>query len=141
MKLFLIFVSFFVIMGCDPERHNFAGPVTPMATQNQIQSQSETLHSHVTPIELPAQATPAACVPRYMVTVETRMHSFSLDPFKHIRNHLNANTVTFPVDKKGYDEVHVGQVLEKQFDGMGFVMKGSWGSVQSVVVDKHQDCM
>lgn len=94
---------------------------------------------------IPVVATPVAaaqkvCIPSYTLTVETRMHSISLNPFKHIRNRMNGNVYTIPVDEFTYNNAYVGSVLDKSFDSMGLVMKGSWQSVKTTVIAKQKTC-
>ena len=132
MKHFALFAAF-LLVAC--ERPKNAEDVNHLQNPQVVE-----IPQSVTPVALPVPATPVACTPRFTITLETRMHSVSLNPFKHIRNHLNANVVTLPVDEKTYDSMRVGKVLDKEFDGMGLALRGSWQSVQTVVVDKQKTC-
>lgn len=72
----------------------------------------------------------------YMVQIDIRNSSFSLDIGKHIRNAMNAVQMDIPVDKEFYDAVTEGQELKSEFKTASFVMKGSISSVKIKCVKK-----
>lgn len=90
----------------------------------------------------PAAVTPTtpACVTRYYLVVETRMHSLSLSITKYIRNRMGATTVTLPVDEKAYFSTRVGQTLDSSFDGLGLALRGRVQEVRSTVKNKYTRC-
>lgn len=66
----------------------------------------------------------------YMVEIDIRNSSFSLDLGKHLRNAMNAIQMEIPVDKAFYDSVQVGQELKSGFKTASFFMKGSISSIK-----------
>lgn len=72
----------------------------------------------------------------YMVQIDIRNSSFSLDIGKHIRNAMNAVQMNIPVDKEFYDAVKEGQELKSGFKTASFVMKGSISSVKVTCAKK-----
>lgn len=72
----------------------------------------------------------------YMIQIDIRNSSFSLDIGKHIRNAMNAVQMDIPVDKEFYDAVKEGQELKSGFKTASFVMKGSISSIKISCVKK-----
>lgn len=72
----------------------------------------------------------------YMVRIDIRNSSFSLDIGKHIRNAMNAVQMDIPVDKEFYNAVKEGQELKSGFKTASFVMKGSISSIKISCVKK-----
>lgn len=97
-------------------------------------------------VQVPTQAPAPApepivrvCTPRYFLVVETRMHSVSLNPFRYMRNKMNATQIKVPTDERGYNEAVVGQELASQFDNLG-LLRGHVQEVRTIVVDKQTVC-
>lgn len=74
--------------------------------------------------------------PTYVLSLEIRQTRFSLDPFKHAKDAINAATFQIPVSKEYYDVAQVGTVLNDQFRAGSFVFHGSFGNWQVKVVNK-----
>ncbi len=72
----------------------------------------------------------------YMVELDIRNSSFSLDLGKHIRNAMNAMQIEIPVDKKFYDAVKPNTEVAKSFKTASFIMKGSVSSIKVTCVRK-----
>lgn len=150
MRMFKFLAVLFILSACESPSKSVPARQTghyayddPTSLQPTIWEAPDvdSAQSVVLPVEVtPSSATQKVCRPHYTLTLETRMHSISLDPLKHIRNKMNANVFTIPVDEVTYNSSKVGSVLDSNFDSMGFAMKGSWQSVKTVVVSKHKTC-
>lgn len=77
-----------------------------------------------------------AWTPTYVLALEIRQTRFSLDPFEHAKDAMNAATFQIPVSKDYYDAVSVGTVLNKEFRVGSFLFHGSFGNWQVKVVNK-----
>jgi hypothetical protein len=77
-----------------------------------------------------------AWAPTYVIALEIRQTRFSLDPFEHAKDTMNAATFQLPVSKEYYDAVQVGTVLNDKFRAGSFLFNGSFGNWQVKVVNK-----
>lgn len=74
----------------------------------------------------------------YMVELEFSQTSFTLSLTQHIKDAMNAFTVSFPTTKEFYDSVSVGDVLGEKFKGASFLVGGNIGSRKVVVKRKYK---
>lgn len=61
----------------------------------------------------------------YLVTLEIYTSTFTLNPLKHLKNHLNAVEITLPTTKDFYENVKEGQKLSEGFKCGSFFISGS----------------
>lgn len=73
---------------------------------------------------------------RYVVIIKIKQTHMSLDIFKHIKDDANAVKIEIPVDKKFYDAVKIGDVLNNDFRAGSFLMSGSIGNWSIKIEDK-----
>ena len=96
---------------------------------------------HPPEVVVPAPQPPArVCTQRYYLTLETRMHSVSLNPMKFIRNKMNATIVEIPTDMAGFNHAMVGEELDRSFDGYGLFFRGHIQAVETKVTNKRMVC-
>lgn len=73
----------------------------------------------------------------YVLSIQLKESSFSLDIGKHMKNSMNAITFTLPVSEDMYNSVNVGEPLVDDFRAGSFVMNGSFGSWKMSVTKKE----
>tara|TARA_R110000796_G_scaffold126793_5_gene241794 strand:+ start:5104 stop:5568 length:465 start_codon:yes stop_codon:yes gene_type:complete len=74
--------------------------------------------------------------PRYVVTLHLEQSRFSIDPFEHAKDAMNAIEFDIPVDKKLFDEVKVGTTLVKEFRSGSFIMSGTFSDWDITIESK-----
>lgn len=75
--------------------------------------------------------------PKYIVKFEIKQGTFTLDPFEHIKNSMNAIEVEIPVDRDYYDVLKIGQDLTDAFKWGSLVMDGDFSNLHMRVVSKR----
>lgn len=80
-------------------------------------------------------ATQTAQAPAYFVNVDLRQSHFSLDPFKHIGDAMNASQFPLPTSKALYEKLKKGDNLVDEFRSASFWIEGSIGNTEMTVKD------
>lgn len=106
-----VFAAAVLLSGCDMP------PPSPQATQTET-----------TRVE--QQAAPA-----YFVQVDLRQSHFTLDPFEHLKDGMNAVQFPLPTAKAQYDKLKKGDNLVDKFRAASFWIEGSIGSTE-MTIDK-----
>jgi hypothetical protein len=74
----------------------------------------------------------------YLVTFEFKKSSFTLDIWQHAKDSMQAIQITIPVNKKFYDSVRKGQLIDSSFRAASFVSSGALSSYSIRIVDKKK---
>ena len=75
--------------------------------------------------------------PKYIVKFEIKQGTFTLDPFEHIKNSMNAIEVEIPVDRDYYNALKIGQDLTDAFKWGSLVMDGDFSNLHMRVASKR----
>lgn len=75
--------------------------------------------------------------PTYTVRFKLSQSHFTLDPFEHVKDHMNAIEFSMPVSREFYEKVHPGSEIVDSFRAGSFLFRGSLGSWDLHVVGKH----
>lgn len=74
--------------------------------------------------------------PVHMVELEFRQRSFTLSISQHIKDAMNAFSITIPTTEEFYNSVREGQELGSKFKGASFLINGHIGSRKVTVKRK-----
>jgi hypothetical protein len=124
----------------------WAGTVTMELTESQVQA----VETHDTrteeikaadalrAVKFPKVVDFPDCSPFHVLTLESKKSSFSLDPFKHMKDSSNAVKFSLAVDKRLYDKVQLHKELKQSSTwGTSFLFGGTPGSIKITVVGKN----
>lgn len=75
--------------------------------------------------------------PVHMVELEFRQRSFTLSISQHIKDAMNAFSITIPTTEEFYNSVKEGQELGSKFKGASFMLNGNIGSRVVTVKRKY----
>lgn len=75
--------------------------------------------------------------PYYLVTLQIKQSTFTLDIGEHIKNKMNAVEMTIAVDKRFYDSVKVGQDISNSFKTGSLLFNGDFSKLKVKVVKKQ----
>lgn len=92
---------------------------------------------HGTTTSLVQQAPKQAPEPYYLVTLQLKQSTFTLDLGEHIKNKMNTVTMTIAVDKRFYDKVKVGQELSNTFKSGSLLFNGDFSRMKVTVTNKR----
>lgn len=92
---------------------------------------------HGATTSLVQQAPKQASEPYYLVTLQLKQSTFTLDLGEHIKNKMNAVTMTIAVDKRFYDKVKVGQELSNTFKSGSLLFNGDFSRMKVTVTNKR----
>lgn len=81
--------------------------------------------------------TPATAKNRYIVTFNIEQFNYTLNPFTHLRNSMNAIELPIPVDKEYFESLQVGQKIKDEFRYGSLLFKGSFGDWEISVKKKE----
>lgn len=75
--------------------------------------------------------------PYYLVTLQIKQSTFTLDIGEHIKNKMNAMNMTIAVDKRFYKSVKVGQEISKSFKTGSLLFNGDFSNLKVTVIKKQ----
>lgn len=75
----------------------------------------------------------------YIVKLKIKQGTFTLDPFEHIKNEMNAIEMELPVSRDYYNTLKVGQDLSNSFKWGSLVMNGDFSHLHVKVTGKRID--
>ena len=146
-KIIVFFVVSFMFAGCYTENHrdNLKNACKQLQTEynslvskrNRLIEQITSLTTSVDELQSKHNALSKGRQPRYIVKFEIKQGTFTLDPFEHIKNSMNAIEVEIPVDKDYYNRLSVGQDLTDAFKFGSLVMDGDFSSLHMRVKSKR----
>lgn len=75
--------------------------------------------------------------PKYIVKFQIKQGTFTLDPWEHIKNSMNAIEVEIPVDRDYYNALKTNQDLTDAFKWGSLIMDGDFSNLHMRVVGKR----
>ena len=75
--------------------------------------------------------------PKYIVKFQIKQGTFTLDPWEHIKNSMNAIEVEIPVDRDYYNALKINQDLTDAFKWGSLIMDGDFSNLHMRVVGKR----
>lgn len=75
--------------------------------------------------------------PKYIVKFEIKQGTFTLDPWEHVKNSMNAIEVEIPVDREFYNALKIDQDLTDAFKWGSLVMDGDFSNLHMRVKSKR----
>lgn len=137
-KIVLVFLSFFLLMGCNSQEEKNA-----MIIERQ-KEEIATLEREIEELQLEKEALikeveyrkVTSGTAKYVITLEIRQrHYFDLG--KALKDELNKIELQLPVDKEYYESLEVGDILDETFRMGSLLMEGSFGNWEIKVVKKE----
>ena len=110
------------------------GLVTEIST---LKEKKEALYHEVSELRCERKAYAAGREPRYIVKFKIKQGTFTLDPFEHIKNEMNAIEVEVPVTRDYYNRLKIGQDLTDAFKWGSLVMDGDFSNLHMRVEGKR----
>ena len=99
-----------------------------------LRQRKETLSSEVYSLNNERKALKSGRELRYIVKFKIKQGTFTLDPFEHIKNNMNAIEIEVPVAKDYYNNLKIGQDLTDSFKWGSLVMDGDFSNLHMKVV-------
>ena len=75
--------------------------------------------------------------PSYILTLEIKQATYTLNIGEHIKNSINAISLQIPVSKKFYNSVSVGTRISNDFKYGSLVFNGDFSELRVTVKDKQ----
>jgi len=75
----------------------------------------------------------------YLITLEIRQSTFSLDIGQNIKNRINSIEFTIPVSKEFYASVDIGTKLNNTFKWGSFVFDGDFSKLNVTIKNKRME--
>lgn len=75
--------------------------------------------------------------PKYIVKFQIKQGTFTLDPWEHIKNSMNAIEIEIPVDREYYHALSLNQDLTDAFKWGSLIMDGDFSNLHMRVVGKR----
>ena len=95
------------------------------------------LSAQVRELEVEKRALSNGYEPSYILTLEIKQSTFTLDIGEHIKNSINAISMQIPVSKKFYNSVSVGTRISDEFKYGSLVFNGDFSELRVTVKDKQ----
>lgn len=75
--------------------------------------------------------------PVYLLTLEIKQSTFTLDLAEHAKNAINAISLQIPVSKAFYDKVSIGQNISEEFKYGSLILNGNFSTLKVKVKNKE----
>lgn len=75
--------------------------------------------------------------PVYLLTLEIKQSTFTINLAEHAKNAINAISMQIPVSKTFYDSVSVGQSISKEFKYGSMILNGDFSKLKVKVKNKE----
>lgn len=139
-KIITIIVALMCAVSCytDADKAELQKECRELSTEvMSLKERKETISSEIAYLNRERKALKSGREPRYIVKFKIKQGTFTLDPFEHIKNGMNAIEVEIPVAKEYYDKLKVGQDLTDSFKWGSLVMDGDFSNLHMRVVNKR----
>jgi hypothetical protein len=146
-KILLIIVTALVMTSCytNEDKENLQKECRALEMQksnlNQevsgLRNRKTTLYNEVNDLEKEKSALTNGREILYIVKFEIKQGTFTLDPFEHIKNSMNAIEVEIPVNKDYYNKLSVGQDITDAFKYGSLIMDGDFSTLHMRVKNKR----
>lgn len=95
------------------------------------------LSAQVRELETEKRALSNGYEPSYILTLEIKQTTYTLDIGEHIKNNINAISMQIPVSKKFYNSVRIGTRISDDFKYGSLVFNGDFSELRVTVKDKQ----
>ena len=95
------------------------------------------LSAQVRELETEKRALSNGYEPSYILTLEIKQTTYTLDIGEHIKNSINAISMQIPVSKKFYNSVKIGTRISDDFKYGSLVFNGDFSELRVTVKDKQ----
>lgn len=146
-KILLIIVTALVMTSCytNEDKENLQKECRTLEMQkanlNQevsgLRNRKTNLYNEVNDLEKEKSALTNGREILYIVKFEIKQGTFTLDPFEHIKNSMNAIEVEIPVNKDYYNKLSVGQDITDAFKYGSLIMDGDFSTLHMRVKNKR----
>lgn len=104
---------------------------------NNLRQSQHYLSAQVRELETEKQALSKGYEPNYILTLEIKQATYTLNVGEHIKNSINAISLQIPVSKKFYNSVSVGTRISNDFKYGSLVFNGDFSELRVTVKDKQ----
>ena len=100
-------------------------------------NQKSTLQTEVRNLEAEHNALSKGIEPNYILTLEIKQGTFTLDIGEHVKNSINAITMQIPVSKSFYNNVTIGTRITDEFKVGSLILNGDFSKLRVTVKNKE----
>lgn len=75
--------------------------------------------------------------PRYIITLEIKQGTFTLDIGEHIKNNINKVKMDIPVSRDFFDSVYTGTEINKSFKYGSLLFNGDFSELKVKIIGKR----
>ena len=148
-KFILILLSVIAFTSCDEirmqERADLKGEINNLRYEKSNLSKSvenlrETntiLTNEVSNLRTEKSAFTSGYEPVYLLTLEIKQSTFTLDLAEHAKNDINAITLHIPVSYTFYNKVSIGQNISEEFKYGSLILNGDFSKLKVKVKNKE----
>ena len=113
------------------EKNNLSKSVTNLSETKSI------LTTEVSELRSEKSAFTSGYEPVYLLTLEIKQSTFTLDLAEHAKNVINAITLQIPVSYKFYNKVSIGQNISEEFKYGSLILNGDFSKLKVKVKNKE----
>lgn len=113
------------------ERNNLSKSVTD------LRETKSGLEKEVSDLRTEKSAFTSDSEPVYLLTLEIKQSTFTLDIGEHAKNAMNAITLQIPVSYTFYNKVSIGQNISEEFKYGSLFLNGDFSKLKVKVKDKE----
>ena len=110
---------------------------TLRSTCDNLRHSQHYLSTQVRELETEKRALSNGYEPSYVLTLEIKQATYTLDIGEHIKNSINAISMQIPVSKKFYNSVSVGTRISDEFKYGSLVFNGDFSELRVTVINKQ----
>ncbi len=75
--------------------------------------------------------------PKYIITLEIKQGTFTLDIGEHIKNNINKVKMDIPVSRDFFDSVYIGTEINKSFKYGSLLFNGDFSELKVKIISKR----
>ena len=113
------------------EKNNLSKSVTNLRETKSI------LTKEVSNLRTEKSAFTSGYEPIYLLTLEIKQSTFTLDLAEHAKNAINAITLQIPVSHTFYNKVSIGQNISEEFKYGSLILNGDFSKLKVKVKNKE----
>lgn len=148
-KFILIFLTVIAFTACDEirmkERADLKDEINNLRYEKDNLSKSVTnlretkskLEKEVSELRTEKSAFTSDYEPVYLLTLEIKQSTFTLDLVEHAKNTINAITLQIPVSSTFYNKVSIGQNISEKFKYGSLILNGDFSKLKVKAKNKE----
>lgn len=148
-KFILIFLTLIAFTACDEarmqERADLKAEIANLIHErNNLTKSVKTLREtktgltkEVSELRTEKSAFTSGYEPVYLLTLEIKQSTFTLNIAEHAKNAINAITLQIPVSYTFYNKVSIGQNISEEFKYGSLILNGDFSKLKVKVKDKE----